>query len=90
MSKPNTSKANEKQVNMIRTTNLTKEWQPFDGEYEKEMQDIKLKTGEIVTMCWPNADTWMVCEKQKSGRMYNKPIPSWQVAEVRLTHSKRW
>jgi hypothetical protein len=34
---------------------LTKEWSEFDGNYEKEMQDVKLKNGDIITMCWPNA-----------------------------------
>jgi hypothetical protein len=69
---------------------LTKEWTPFDGDYEKSMQDIKLKNGDIVTMCWPNAGRWCVCEKKGNEKYYGKDIPVQEAEFVRLTHSERW
>lgn len=68
----------------------TKEWKPFTGYYEKEMVDIKLKNGDIVGMCWPNAGFMNpVGEKVYNPKDY-KQIPYNDVAEVRLTHIKRW
>lgn len=69
---------------------LTKEWQPYNGEYQKKMQDIKLHNGDIVTMCWPNAGFWNVCEKEGNEKYIDKEIPHREAAFVRLTHSKDW
>ncbi len=70
---------------------LTKEWQLFDGNYEKEMQDIKLFNGDIITMCWPNAGYWCICDKEGNEKYYPRDDLKVKEAEfVRLTHSKRW
>jgi hypothetical protein len=37
---------------------LTYEWQKYDHEYEKRIQDLKLFNGDIVMCCWPNAGKW--------------------------------
>lgn len=74
---------------MIEETNLTKEWTRFNGDYEKEMQDIKLFNGDIITMCWPNAGYWMVVKKQGNEKYYgNDKIEVGQAEFVRLTHAK--
>ncbi len=57
---------------------LTFDFQPYDGDYQKKMQDIKLYTGEVYEMCWPNAGVWNVCDSKVS------PIPDKNVVEVRL------
>lgn len=44
---------------------LTHEWQKYDGDYQKEIQDIKLKNGDIVMACYPNAGKWN-CMDEKS------------------------
>lgn len=69
---------------------LTKEWSPFDGDYEKSMQDIKLHNGDIITMCWPNAGYWTVVRKKGNEKYYGKDIPVKEAAFVRLTHDKEW
>ena len=43
---------------------LTYEWQKYDGDYFKKVQDIKLKNGDIVTFCYPNACLWNCMEKE--------------------------
>ena len=43
------------QVSLHKKVREVRQWQIFGGEYEKEWYDIKLKTGEIVHQCWPNA-----------------------------------
>lgn len=47
--------------------NLTKEWSKYDPTkgYEKAMQDVKLKNGDILYGCWPNAGVWNICFEQK-------------------------
>lgn len=70
--------------------NLTKEFQDYTGEYSKQMQDIKLHCGTVVTMCWPNAGVWNVCEEQVNSKYNKASIPNSEVAKVRLTHSKKW
>lgn len=74
----------------MRESKLTKEWSEFDGDYEKQMQDIKLKNGDVVTMCWPNAGYWSVCEKKGNEKYYGKDIHVKEATHVRLTHSDRW
>jgi hypothetical protein len=72
------------------TKTLTKEWSPFDGDYEKSMQDIKLKNGDVIIMCWPNAGYWSVCRKEGNERYYGKDIPVTDATHVRLTHDNDW
>jgi len=40
----------------------TYEWQIYDGDYEKKVQDIMLKDGTILLACWANADKWVQLE----------------------------
>jgi len=58
------------------------EWKHFNGDYEKEMQDIKLHDGTIIEMCWPNAGLWMVCKPEQPGYT-DKGIPVNEAAFVR-------
>jgi len=67
----------------------TKEWQPFTGYYEKHMVDIKLKNGETVLCCWPNAGFMNPCSNEGNPQNYEH-IPYKEVTEVRLTHDKMW
>jgi hypothetical protein len=70
---------------------LTNEWQKFDGDYQKKMQDIKLFNGDIITMCWPNAGFWMVCTSKGNGKYYGKENIKVKEAEyVRLTIHEGW
>ncbi len=66
---------------------LSKEWSSFNGDYEKSMQDIKLKNGDIVEMCWPNAGFWNVL---RPGKYYDQEIPVNEAEFVRLTHCEDW
>lgn len=65
---------------------LTKEWQPYNGEYEKKMQDVKLKNGDIVFYCWPNAGQWGIFNKKNNPKYYGQSIKNSDVAQVRITH----
>lgn len=38
----------------------TKEWQEYDQDYEKDIQDIRTKDGKEYKTCWPNAGKWSV------------------------------
>lgn len=69
---------------------LTKEWSKYYGDYSKQMQDIKLRNGDIITMCWPNAGKWTSCEKQQLAKYEGEQIDNSEVVQVRLTHSKNW
>jgi hypothetical protein len=69
---------------------LTKDWQPYNGDYQKKMQDIKLKNGDIVYFCWPNAGEWGVWNASNNPKHYGQSIKNSEVAEVRLTHVKYW
>lgn len=66
---------------------LTKAWSPFDPKvgYEKEMQDIKLKDGTEISMCWPNAGIFVCCCNNEQ-----PDTPAENVAYTRLTHHKNW
>lgn len=61
---------------------LTQEWQLYDGDYCKAVQDIRLKNGDEVINCWPNAGTW---SQLKSGKYYGKDINNSEVTHVRKT-----
>lgn len=66
---------------------LTKEWQEYDGDYEKAMQDIRLKNGDEVMMCWPNAGLWVT---MRDGPYSKKDIKNSEVTHVRKTYDKKW
>jgi hypothetical protein len=63
------------------------EWQEYDGDYCKAMQDIRLKNGDEVLMCWPNAGFWIT---MRPGKYANKDIPNRDVTHVRKTNDKNW
>ncbi len=58
----------------------TKEWQEYDHDYEKQIQDIKTKDGKEYVNCWPNAGKWIVLS-HKTGLS----IPDEDVTHVKLT-----
>ena len=39
----------------VMISKLTEDWQPYDGDYEKEIHAIKTKDGREFISCWPNA-----------------------------------
>lgn len=41
---------------MKNTMGYSDEWQTYKGDYDKFEYDIKLKTGEIIENCYPNAN----------------------------------
>jgi hypothetical protein len=67
----------------------THEWQPFTGYYEKEMVDIKLKTGEIIHCCWPNAGFMNPLSKTMNPTGL-EAFPYKNVAEVKLTSEEMY
>lgn len=76
----------------MKDSKLTKEWSDFipaEG-YEKEMQDVKLKNGDIMIMCWPNGGVWNCCQKEGNEKYYGTWVNCIETAQVRLTHSKNW
>jgi hypothetical protein len=60
---------------------LTKEWSEYDGDYEKEVQDIRTKDGKEYANCWPNAGKWHLM----SG-LLGIQISDEDVTHTRLTH----
>lgn len=66
---------------------LTREWQEYDGQYCKAMQDIRLKNGDEVMFCWPNAGLWSTLRK---GKYSGKDIRNSEVTHVRETHDPEW
>lgn len=37
------------------TQQIIRNWQPYNGDYEKRFYDIKTFSGEVFEYCWPNA-----------------------------------
>lgn len=70
----------------MKESKLTKEWSKFipSEGYEKDMQDIKLHDGTVISMCWPNAGMFVCCSISRAD------TPAKEVAFVRLTHNKKW
>jgi hypothetical protein len=64
---------------MCRIT-LTNEWEKFDGDYQKAVQDVKLHDGTLVFFCWPNNGVFISLQDD-----VQKEIPYENVAYVRLT-----
>lgn len=58
----------------------TKDWQEYDHDYEKELQDIRTKDGKEYKNCWPNAGKWVVMSDNNAPN-----IPDADVTHVRLT-----
>ena len=74
---------------LYETAGWTKEYQPFHKYYEKDMVDIKTKSGDEVLRCWPNAGFMNPMSTKGNPKGY-KEIPYSDVAEVRLTHDPTW
>lgn len=65
------------------STRLTFEWQEYDHDYEKKIQDIRVKSGKEYLCCWPNANKWFVMSDNKTGQ-----IPDEEVTHVRLNRKE--
>lgn len=65
-----------------RTSKLTMQWQVYDHDYEKRVQDIRLKNGDEVIKCWPNSGKWCCLSGDK--RYTKKDIPDAEVTHTRL------
>ena len=63
---------------------LTHEWQEYDMNYQKAVQDIRTKDGKEYENCWPNAGTWNVMGEIEKDCMQ---IPDAEVTHVRLNKS---
>lgn len=55
------------------------EWAPYSGEYLKRWYDVKLKNGDIVKDCWPNAGFFHSFDEEDQ---FKGRIPGSEVAEV--------
>lgn len=75
---------------MTDETKLTKEWSEFDHKkgYEKRMQDVKLKNGDILFCCWPNAGVWMICDEKLNPKNKGQEISVRETTHVRLTNNR--
>lgn len=60
---------------------LTNEWIPYDGDYCKEFQDIRLKDGTEIMFCYPNAGFFHPMEKSQSSVSFPEKL----VTHVRKT-----
>lgn len=43
-------------------------WQPYSGEYLKQWYDVRLKNGDVVKDCWPNAGFFHSFDEQDQHR----------------------
>lgn len=64
---------------------LTKEWQEYDHDYEKRVQDIRTKDGKEYIECWPNAGKWSVLSAKKATQIMDA-----DVTHVKLHESEYW
>lgn len=64
-------------------TLLKSEWTEYNHDYEKKIQDIRLKNGDEVMKCYPNAGKWMCLSANKKYK--EKDIPDSEVTHTRLT-----
>ena len=60
-----------------------KEWQEYDHDYEKDIQDIRTRDGKEFINCYPNAGKWHVLNS-KNGLQ----IPDSEITHIRLTDEK--
>jgi len=67
---------------------LTYEWQRYNGDYQKKIQDIKLKNGTIIMACYPNAGYWNCLDSNDPN--YDERIHHMSAELVRLNseHNK--
>lgn len=61
---------------------LTHEWQEYDMDYQKAVQDIRTKDGKEYLNCWPNAGKWCVMSDNDQS-----DIPDADVTHVKLNES---
>jgi hypothetical protein len=62
---------------------LTKDWSEYDHDYEKRVQDIRLKDGREIIKCWPNAGKWCCLSDSKI-----KDTPDSEVTHTKLNTDK--
>lgn len=56
------------------------EWQPFEGDYDKQHYDALLPDGTIVPYCWPNAG--VLCATDGSGNTWSKGKCQYRVSAL--------
>lgn len=61
---------------------LTHEWQEYDMDYQKAVQDIRTKDGKEYLNCWPNAGKWTVMSDDKQATISDS-----EVTHVKLNRS---
>jgi hypothetical protein len=59
-------------------------WMKFNGEYDKQYYDLKLKTGRLVTHCWPYKGTF-----NPVNRTNEWPIEGWRIDEIRISEMQK-
>jgi hypothetical protein len=62
----------------MRDTNLTYEWSEYNHDYEKRVQDIRLKSGQEIMKCYPNAGKWCCLSNNKQK----------DIADIEVTHTR--
>ena len=58
---------------------LSIDWSEYDHDYQKRVQDIRLKDGKEIIKCWPNAGKWMCLSNNMQ-----KDIPDSDVTHTKL------
>jgi len=58
----------------MKDSKLTAEWQEYDGDYEKRIQDIRTKDGNEYCKCWPNAGKWHVLSDEHGLQILNEEV----------------
>lgn len=69
----------ELKIKIMVDTNLTLQWSKYNHDYEKRVQDIRLKGGSEIIKCYPNAGKWCCLSNDLI-----KDIPDAQVTHTRL------
>ncbi len=69
---------------MQSSIDLTFEWQKYDNNYQKRIQDLKLFNGDIVMCCWPNAGKWHTMGVSENPENDKRYIEDNEVEYVRL------
>lgn len=57
------------------------EWQPYEGDYEKQEYDIRLLDGTVATNCYPHAGYFNSMSGEYDGQCFDEN----QVAEIRYS-----
>ena len=57
---------------------VTKDWSEYNHDYEKKVQDIRLKDGTEIFKCYPNAGKWCCLSNNKQK----------DISDSEVTHTK--